>query len=379
MQIRDAIYLDVNAGALLHPEVIKALSSQDLILGGNPSSIHAHGRKAKNLISDARSKIASSLGLHSREATRSILFTSSGSEANQLVIKSTFIPLVREKKKIHWITTPVEHSCNLKMVEWVKGFGGEVSFLPVDSQGRANISALASLVRPETALVSLIWVNNETGVINDIESFARECARLKIPLHLDGAQAWGKLPVELEKLAELGVSYAAFAAHKIGGLSGNGVLWAKEIKNVFVTPGTENTIGISIMGVAAAQIDLSRQPELAGLRDRLQSLITSKISGVIVNGGDAPRVAGTLSLSFDGISKQGLVQSLDLEGFSVSSGSACASGNPEPSHVLRAMGRTFEQASAAARISFGPEMPWSDLERFALALEKTVTRMRNAK
>jgi cysteine desulfurase len=98
-----------------------------------------------------------------------------------------------------------------------------------------------------------------------------------------------------------------------------------------------------------------------------------------VNGGDAPRVAGTLSLSFDGISKQGLVQSLDLEGFSVSSGSACASGNPEPSHVLRAMGRTFEQASAAARISFGPEMPWSDLERFALALEKTVTRMRNAK
>jgi cysteine desulfurase len=370
MQIRDAIYLDVNAGALLHPEVIKALSSPDLLLGGNPSSIHAHGRKAKNLINDARSRIAQSLGLYSREASRSVFFTSSGSEANQLAIKSIFVPFIQQKKKIHWITTKVEHSCNLKMVEWVEGFGGEVSFLPVDSQGRANVSALASLVRPETALVSLIWVNNETGVINDIETFAHECLKLKLPLHLDGAQAWGKIPVELEKLSAIGVSFAAFAAHKIGGLSGNGVLWAKDIKNVFVTPGTENTAGIYTMGVAASQIDLARQADLAQLRNRLQTWVTSTISGVIVNGGEAPRVAGTLSLSYNGISKQGLVQSLDLEGFSVSSGSACASGNPEPSHVLRALGRTFEQASAATRISFNSDTRWSDLERFGAALEK---------
>ena len=252
-----ATYLDVNAGAHLHPavsEALRGLIQEQDVLGSNPSSVHAHGRKAKQYLAEARERVALSLGSPSDD----LVFTSSGTEANQLAIRSVLEPLT----KPHWITTPVEHECNLKMQEWLRERGGTVSLLPVDSNGAPIISELTKLIRPETALVTAIWVNNETGVITDVEALARECREYNkgrgIPLHLDGAQAWGKIPLNLKKL---GVTYAAFAAHKIGALSGTGVLYLKSGAPLVAQMkgkqergrrgGTENVLGIVAAGVAA--------------------------------------------------------------------------------------------------------------------------------
>jgi len=385
---RDAIYLDANAGVLVHPRVGEALRAilQDEIFGANPSSVHVHGRKAKHLVLEARDRVARSLGALTNPD--SLVFTSSGTEANQLVIRSVFEPLLEIKQRAHWITTPVEHDCNLQMIDWLKDRGGEVSFLPVDSNGTPDASKLSSLLRPETALVSAIWVGNETGVISPVEELARACLKASVPLHLDGAQAWGKIPVNLDELAKQGLTYAAFAPHKIGGLAGTGVLWSKKGARLISQirgqqqgnrrGGTENLLGIYAAGVAASQTDASEQDELAELRDRLQKQIQSKISGTLVNGGGAPRIAGTLSLCFEGIEREGLVQALDLEGFSVSSGSACSSGVTEPSHVLQALGRSEGLARAGLRISIPPGTRWESLENFVTVLDTVVRRMRKS-
>jgi len=218
-----AIYLDANAGARVHPRVSEAL--RELLqdpesLGSNPSSIHSHGRKARARLVEAKDRIALSLGASAED----LVFTSSGTEANQTAIRSAFESSDESHPRPHWITTPVEHDCNRQMQGWVRERGGEISFLEVDEAGAPVVSSLAKLVRPETALVSCIWVGNETGVISDIASLSRECQRLAIPLHVDAAQAWGKLPIRLE---ELGATYAGFSAHKIGGLAGTGVLYLK--------------------------------------------------------------------------------------------------------------------------------------------------------
>jgi cysteine desulfurase len=375
VSIKDATYLDVNAGALVHPKVAQGLLSllQDNLLGSNPSSIHALGRRSHRLIVEAKKKVALSLGA----AETSLTFTSSGTEANQLAIRSILESQIRLKMKAHWITTPVEHDCNLSMIEWFKGLGGEVSFLPVDAQGSPIVSELRSILKPETALVSVIWVNNETGVVTDVEALSAVCKQAGVPLHLDGAQAWGKITVDLNRLSEQGVTYACFASHKIGAPSGTGVLWKKKEAPLARRGGTENVLGVVATGIAASLIDLSTQKEIAERRDRLQRLIVSNIPQVVVNGALAPRVAGTLNLCFDGVSRDGFVAALDLEGYAVSSGSACASGIERTSHVLLALGRTPEQAQAAIRISFGSEISWQALEGFAAALEKVVNRVRS--
>lgn len=379
MQAKRAIYLDVNAGAHVHPHVVDALThllQDDGTLGSNPSSIHAHGRKAKKYLTEARDRVALSLGTSPDD----LIFTSSGTEANQLAIRSVF----ERAAGAHWITTPVEHECNLKMQDWVRENGGSVSLLPVDSSGAPVVSELKSLVCPETALVTAIWVNNETGVITDVEALAGECQSLGIPLHVDGSQAWGKLPVNLR---DLGVTYAAFAAHKIGALSGTGVLYARPGASIAAQMkgkqergrrgGTENILGITAAGVAASKIDLAAWKDIAEMRDRLEALISEKIPGTLVNGGgESARVASTLSLCFEGVEKDGMVAALDLEGFSVSSGSACASGVVEPSHVLLALGREPGLAAAGLRVSIPPATAWEDLRGFAESLVRVVERFR---
>jgi cysteine desulfurase len=390
--LRDAIYLDANAGVLVHPRVGEALRAilQDEIFGANPSSVHVHGRKAKHLVLEARDRVARSLGALTNPD--SLVFTSSGTEANQLVIRSVFEPIleaqINAKTRAHWITTPVEHDCNLQMIDWLKDRGGEVSLLPVDANGTPDVSKLSSLLRPETALVSAIWVSNETGVISPAVELARECLKASVPLHLDGAQAWGKIPVNLDELAKQGLTYAAFAPHKIGGLAGTGVLWSKKGARIISQirgqqqanrrGGTENLLGIYAAGVAALQTDASEQNELTLIRDRLQKQIQSRIEGTLVNGGGAPRIAGTLNLCFEGIERDGLVQALDLEGFSVSSGSACSSGVTEPSHVLQALGRSEGLARAGLRISIPSGTDWESLESFVTTLEVIVHRMRKS-
>jgi cysteine desulfurase len=383
MQANSAIYLDANAGAPLHPRVrqeLRSLLEDASALFSNPSSTHALGQDARKRIASARERVAHSLG--SSVSPDQITFTASGTESNQLAIRSILVPLLESGSRPHWITTPVEHDCTLQMAEWIRARGGEVSLIPVDSCGRPIPSALSELIRPETALISVIWVNNETGAISDAASFAAICRERRVPLHLDGAQAWGKIPFDL---STLGADLVSFSGHKIGGLPGTGVLYARDGVKVGGLlrgkqekgrrGGTENSIGIIALGIAASETDpAGYRDSLAPFRDALEKKILERIPGVIVNGAGAPRVANTLSISFRGLASSTLVLELDLAGFCVSAGSACASGSPTPSHVLTAMGRSREEALASLRISLPKDAHAADLERFADALIRIVLR-----
>jgi cysteine desulfurase len=387
MSARFATYLDANAGAPLSAAAREALLrtlSSELI--PNPSSIHAFGREARKLLNDARENVAHSLG--SSFSSDPVTFTSSGTEASQLAIRSVLEPRFLRGEKPHWITTPIEHDATLRMVDWTRERGGSVSFLSVDKQGRPDVSRLSEWITPQTCLVSAIWVNNETGVITNIEELSKQTVAAKVPLHLDGAQAWGKLEFSLPKT---GAQWVSFSGHKIGALSGTGVLWraknpASSIPATILGTqesggrgGTENVAGIVSLGAAAASLnpklwDLRVRP----VRERLESQIEKRISGVKINGKFAPRVANTLSLSFDGIERTGLVPALDLAGFAVSSGSACSSGVDEPSHVLLAMGHSPGLASASIRVSLCDEISVEEQDRFVEALSACVDRLRKS-
>lgn len=386
MSTRVAIYLDSNAGAPLKPAALEALSPFLLEKGflPNPSSIHSHGRIAKRAFADAREKVAQALG--PQTDPEQIVFTSSGSEANQLAIRSILEPLLNQGKKPHWVTTLVEHDSCRQLATWLEARGGTVSYLPLDSFGNLEVSKLSEYVRPETALVSAIWVNNETGIVTGVAELARLTRLKAIPLHLDAAQAWGKLPIDV---ATLGAQLVTVSGHKIGALAGVGALWvARGIQIEAVLPGkqekgrrggTENILGILSLGGAASCIDpLGWSKRVQPVRDRLQAAILDQIPGTLVNGENAVRVANTLNLNFNSVEGDGLVMALDLAGYSVSSGSACSSGVLEPSHVLMALGRNRNQAMAAIRISLVDEMPWEVLQGFVNALEGIVSRVRKA-
>ncbi len=383
MLIKDAIYLDANAGIPLGASVkqllFSFLSERSLF---NPSSIHSRGRSAKRALAEAREQVALSFG--PKVDPEQVIFTSSGTEANQLAIRSVLELKLLSQATPHWVTTPVEHDSSCQMVSWWKAKGGSMSYLPVNEDGVPQVEALEEVLKPETALVSCIWVNNETGVISDVSRLVEIAQSYSIPVHLDAAQAWGKIPLDLDAH---GAQYVSFSAHKIGGLGGTGVLWTQ--KGNPVTPhllgkqekgrrgGTENLMGAITAGAAASQLDpLAWVQSIEPLRDRLQDVICSRIPGTQVNGGQAKRVANTLNLNFKGLKSDGLVMALDLEGYCVSSGSACSSGALEPSHVLLAMGRSKSEAQAAIRVSLSEALSWEVFENFILTLERAVTRLR---
>ncbi len=385
--VKSAIYLDANASYPLRPAVQKVLKQlieeRFFALQPNPSSIHSHGRRVQAELSKARSQIAHSVG--ERDASR-ITLTSSGSEANQTIIRSVLEPKLRSREIPHWIVCATNHDSTLQLIEEYRRRGVDISVLPVNERGIADIQQLEQLLRPNTALFSLAWVNNETGVIQPIAALLKELRRFPgISFHLDAAQAWGKLPIDLRTL---GVSWASFSGHKIGALSGTGFIWSApgarlEFPLIFgkqeqgLRGGTENLWGTVAAGVAASELDpVSWAEKMAPLRNELEAGVLERIKGAAVNGCDAPRVANTLSLSFSGIKGESLVIGLDLEGYSVSAGSACSSGALEPSHVLLAMGRSREEALASIRVSLHEGIERQHLEGFIHALSKVVSRIR---
>lgn len=399
MLAKPATFLDANAGAPLHPRVAEALLpllnqvSQMPPVLANPSSIHSAGRKARALLQRAREQVSKSLG--SADPSH-ITFTSCGTESIQLAIQSVLEHGLLEGRKVHLITTPVEHEATVQAAEWIRSRGGRVTELEIDSQGRPKLEALkrafeqAPECAPEDTLVSVIWVNNETGVITDVEALAREVRARGARLHLDGAQAWGKLPIDLK---ELGAHLVSFSAHKIGGLAGTGVLWNDPCVKIECgicgkqeqgrRGGTENLMGIYAAGVAASLLMEQgsdhlgmHQREMERSRDHLEKLIRTRIPGVHVNGEGAPRVANTLNISIEGLEKAVLVQALDLEGFAVSAGSACSSGVPQPSRVLLALGRSEALASSSLRISMLEPLSEDLAESLVSALERQAERSR---
>lgn len=378
---RTATFLDSNSGAPLHPKVAEALlpllsavrsgDSESTLF--NPSSSHTFGRRARRLMNHARETVSASIGASCPDR---IVFTSSGTEANQLAVRSVLEPRIMRGEMVHWITTPVEHDSLRRMVSWAEGQGVEVSLLPVDGAGRPIVQAVHGLWRSSTRLVSCVWANPETGVISDVVSLAEAVAELGGVLHLDAAQAWGKLPIAVE---DIGAGLASFSGHKIGAPAGTGLLWAS--RSVEVQPlisgrqerkmrgGTENLIGILGLGAAAGASDsCAYSAHVAPIRDYLENCVLKKLRGSRVNGAGAPRVANTSSFSFLGVEDDSLVAALDIAGYCVSSGPACSSGSLEPSSTLMAMGLGKEEALGALRVSLHQGTTRGEIDGFVDAL-----------
>ena len=371
------IYLDNNATTQPFPEVRAAVLNAMGGSFGNPSSSHAAGDRSREKVRNARSSLASLLGCD----PGSIVFTSGATEANNTVIRS----FSGAGKRI--VSTAVEHSSVLAALERVEGEGSEVLLLPVGRSGIVDPDNLREAIAPETALVSIQWVNSETGVIQPVEEFGRICSEAGVPFHTDAAQAVGKLPVNMR---ELPVDYASIAGHKFHAPPGTGALYLRrsaELKGFLyggdqesgMRPGTENVPGIAGMGCAAG-IRAGSLPEtitrLGSLRDQFEGEIMDRCAGVSVNGGLAIRVCNTTNLLLDGVDGQALVARLDQRGIRCSQSSACTNHRPEPSHVLWAMGLSEEEAYASVRFSMSVLNTDEEVTAAAAAVAEVVAQIR---
>jgi cysteine desulfurase len=355
----EIVYLDYAATTPLRPLVRAAMLPHLDARFGNPSSIHKYGRDARNAVEEARRKLKAILGADDAR----LVFTGSGSEADNLAV----LGFARCHANGCVIHSSIEHKAVIAAGAALAANGYEVRVAPVDSRGVIEVDELAGLL-PEAGrptLVSAMWANNETGVVQPMAEIAALCRERGAVLHSDAVQAFGKVPIAP---AAAGVDLAAFSAHKLAGPKGTGALLIAgdvELESLVLgggqesglRAGTENVAGIIgfVEAAAIADGELSEEaPRLRELRDGLQSGLSAALPEIVVNGGDAPeRLPNVLSISIPEIDIEGLLTSLDLEGICVSSGSACTTGSVEPSHVITAMGRTGELAGNTIRMSLG--------------------------
>ena len=352
------VYLDNNATTRPLPEVREAMMR---VLGedfGNPSSAHSAGDRVREEMVVAREAVAKLVGAESDQ----IVFMGSGTEANNTVFNSV-VQRAPIGKRVRIVTTTVEHSSIVKMNDYLGARGVEVVSVPVDRCGQLVREALDEAVTPDTDLVSVQWVNNETGAILPVERIARLCQSRGVLFHTDAAQAVGKLPVSI---TELPVDFLAFTAHKFHGPQGVGALYMRSSRELLpllwggsqeggLRPGTENVPGIIGMGTAA-QLRMERledvQGLMASLRDDFEQSVIDRVPDVEINGDSGMRVCNTTNLMFRDVDGQALVARLDQEGVRCSQSSACTNQRPEPSYVLRTMGLSESEAYASIRFSF---------------------------
>jgi cysteine desulfurase NifS len=364
----ERIYLDHNATTPVHPEVQSAMVSFLENHCGNPSSIYREGREAKSAMEDARRKVANLLGTTARR----LIFTGGGSEANNMVLKS--VAWANRDSRPHLITSSIEHPSVLKVCHWLEQMGFSVTYLPVDEYGRVRPADLEQALGAGTCLVSIMLANNETGSIQPIAELAALAHARGALFHTDGVQAVGKIPVDVESL---GVDFFSLSGHKFHGPKGIGALYVR--KGLDLEPlvhgggqeggrraGTENTPGIVGTGEAAElagkRLHLMAT-QVKGLRDDLWEGITEIFPEAKLNGHPEERLPNTLNVSLPGIRGESLVLALDQQGIAFSSGSACRSGSPAPSHALLAMGLTEEAAHCAIRLSLGIDNTSEDITR----------------
>jgi len=380
-------YLDNNATTPLAPEVQDSIR-EVLTVYGNPSSAHQFGREARKLVEDARASVGRLLGVSADE----IIFTSGGSESNNLVIKSTVCHssscvFAKQRGKPHVITTVIEHPCVLESCRCLEREGAEVTYLPVSSTGRVSPDDLRKAIRPTTKLITIMYANNEIGTIQPIKELAAVAREHGVRFHTDAVQVVGKLPVSP---VEDGVDFFALSGHKLNAPKGVGALWFKD--RMYVCPlitgghqergqraGTENTIGIVALGRAAelAMADMAEDTErVARLRDKLQAGILERIPDARVNGDERHRLPNTLNVSFRYVEGESLLMYLDFEGVAVSTGSACSSGSLEPSHVLMALGMDHGWAHGSLRFSLGRYTTEEEVEYALDKVQEVVERCR---
>lgn len=349
------IYLDNNSTTAVDPVAIEAMTRCMREEWGNPSSSHGAGQKARRAVEQAREQVAALIGVRPRE----IIFTSGGTEADNLAILGT---LAANASRPHVVLSAVEHAAVYTLSEQLESSGQRVTRIGVNSSGALNVDELERSVGADTAVVCVMLANNETGVIMDVARAAAVAHSVGAVLLVDAVQAIGKLPVDVKAMdADL----VSISAHKFHGPKGVGALYVKpgtRLRSQHVgghqerdiRPGTENVAGIVGMGAAAevAARELARAPaRMANLRDRLESAILQAIPGATVNGGGAPRLCNTTNIAFPRVDAEALIIALSEAGVCVSAGSACASGSMEPSHVLKAMGVSSAMARGSIRFS----------------------------
>jgi cysteine desulfurase len=354
----ESIYLDYCATTPLHPDVVKAMKGPLERTFGNPSSLHQEGRKATKLLSSARSQVAAGLGASEKE----IIFTSGATEANNLALRGVL--LAQPPARRHLITSTIEHHAVLHTAGRLEGEGCSLTMLEVDQDGLVDPEHLHQALRPETALVSIMMVNNEMGAIQPIATLAALTKEHDAYFHTDAVQALGTLPVDVD---ELGIDLLSLSGHKIYGPKGVGALYIREGTSldpmIFGGPqehqlraGTENLPGIVGLGAAIAVVNQHKESEhqrLNSLRSKFVSQLKQLVPEAIVHGGDAQQAPHILSIAFPGIDAEMLLFHLDQAGIFASMGSACNAEAIEPSHVLLALGLPDEIIAATLRFSMG--------------------------
>lgn len=350
------IYMDNNATTQVDPAVFEEIKPYFMDLYGNPSSMHRFGGQVGGKLKEARQRVADLLGCDTRE----IIFTSCGSESDNTAIRSA---LKAYPDKRHIITTVVEHPAILSLCKYLeKTEGYEVTYLPTDEHGRLNLEEYKEAIRPDTAIVSVMWANNETGNIYPIAEMAKIAREKGVVFHTDAVQAVGKLPINL---AELDVDMLSLSGHKLHAPKGVGALYVR--KGLPFRPfligghqegsrraGTENTTGIIALGKACQLAHDNMKVEVTevkALRDKLEKGLLSSITDTKLNGDKDNRLPNTSNISFGYVEGEAILLMMDQLGICASSGSACTSGSLEPSHVLMAMGVPFTFAHGSIRFS----------------------------
>lgn len=370
------IYLDYAATTPVDPDVVRAMLPYFTEGGYNPSSVHSEGRAARAALDGARDSVARSLGVGRKEIT----FTGSGSEADNHAI---FGPAraYRERGR-HIVSSTIEHHAVLHALDVLRDEGFEVTLVPVDTRGLLDTAAFEDALRGDTILASVMYANNEIGVVQPVSELAEIAHRHRVLFHTDAVQAPGWLPVNVP---ELGVDLLSLSAHKFYGPKGVGMLYARSDvalpamiqgggQEFGRRSGTENLAGI--VGFAAA-LDRAvterpaRASRVSALRERLENGLLERIADVRINGAGAPRLPNSCNVSFAGVDSESVLMRLDLEGVAVSAGSACTSGATEPSHVIAALGIEPRWHEGVIRFSLGAATTEDEIE-FVLAL---VTRV----
>ncbi|UCH23512.1 MAG: cysteine desulfurase NifS [Deltaproteobacteria bacterium] len=376
----NTIYVDNNATTRVAPEVLEAMLPYFSDLYGNPSSMHTFGGKVGYKIKEARAKIAELIGAMPEE----IVFTSCGTESDSTAIWAT---LESYPDKRHVVTTRVEHPAIKNLGEHLSKNGYRVTFVPVDRQGSLDLDYLYNSLSDDTAIVSIMWANNESGVIYPVEEISQEIKQRGIVFHTDAVQAVGKIPVDVKST---GIDFLSISGHKFHGPKGVGVLYVRKgtkFSSFMIgghqehgrRGGTENVASIIGLGKAA---ELAAQrlsvygAKVRSLRDKLEEEILARIPNAMINGNRDNRLPNTTSISFEYVEGESILLMLDEFGICASSGSACTSGSLEPSHVLRAMGVPFTAAHGSIRFSLSSYNTEEEIDFIIAKLPPIIERLR---
>lgn len=380
----EKIYLDYAATTPVHPQVLEAMMPYFTRVFGNPSSIHYFGQAAEAAVEHARENVAQVLGCEPEE----VIFTSCGSESDNLALRGAALAARAKRGANHLLISPVEHHAVSRTAEQLeKSMGFEVEWLPVDETGMVQPEAMAKRLRPDTALVSVIYANNEIGTINPIAEIGRLCQERGVPFHTDAVQAAAYLPVNVR---DLKVDLLSLGAHKFYGPKGAGALYVRKGTDLLpaqtggsqefgLRAGTQNVPYIAGLAAALKLADKERQrrsEHVRPLRDQIIGRLLEEVPDTRLTGHAIQRLPNHASFVFKGVDGNELLMMLDIEGFACSSGSACKTGNPEPSDVLTTLGLSREWALGSLRITLGSETNSSHVEAFLKTLPRLVEKNR---